>query len=161
MKKSETKKADATTAGAVRKADQESDGPRKQREALPRGTTNDGPATAQSANAAPKRPAAGAGTVKSPKTTSKAKRAATRAKADRQKAKRPSGLDAATRVLAESKQPMTCREIVEAAFEKKYWKSNGKTPHATIYSAIIREIAAKGKQSRFQKVGRGKFAIRD
>ena len=39
------------------------------------------------------------------------------------------------------------------------WKTSGKTPAATIYSAIIREIAAKGKDARFKKVDRGKFAL--
>ena len=67
----------------------------------------------------------------------------------------------AAKVLAESKEPMTCRQIVEVAFEKGYWKSGGKTPHATIYSAILRQVAAKGKESRFKKVGRGKFAAID
>ncbi len=54
---------------------------------------------------------------------------------------------------------MTCREIVEVAFQKGYWKSDGRTPHATIYSAMVRQIAAKGKQSRFRKVGRDTFAV--
>jgi len=45
------------------------------------------------------------------------------------------------------------------AFEKGYWKSDGATPWATIYSAMIREIAAKGKESRFKKVDRGRFAV--
>jgi len=53
---------------------------------------------------------------------------------------------------------MGVKEIVEVAFAKGYWKSNGKTPAATVYSAIIREISAKGKESRFKKVERGKFA---
>ncbi|MHC4403971.1 MAG: winged helix-turn-helix domain-containing protein [Planctomycetota bacterium] len=92
------------------------------------------------------------------KDEAEGKKAATRAKGGDQKAKKPGGLDAAARVLAESKKPMTCREIIEVAFEKGYWKSGGKTPHATIYSAIIREIAAKGKDARFRKVGRGQFA---
>jgi len=35
---------------------------------------------------------------------------------------------------------MNVREIVKVAFEKGYWHSDGQTPHATIYSAIIREI---------------------
>jgi hypothetical protein len=62
-------------------------------------------------------------------------------------------------VLEESGQPMTAKEMVEAAQAKGYWKSpGGKTPHATVYSAIIREIAAKGKESRFAKTERGKFA---
>ena len=54
---------------------------------------------------------------------------------------------------------MTAKEMVEAAEQKGYWKSpGGKTPHATVYSAIIREIAAKGNEARFRKTERGKFA---
>ena len=54
---------------------------------------------------------------------------------------------------------MSCRDLVGAMAEKGYWKSpGGKTPHATLYSAIIREIATKGKDARFKKVERGKFA---
>jgi len=97
--------------------------------------------------------------AKGGKKTTKAKKAATRAKRGQQKAKRPSGLDAAARVLAESGEPMGVKQIVEVAAQKGYWKSpGGKTPHATVYSAIIREIATKGPQSRFRKVERGKFA---
>ena len=48
---------------------------------------------------------------------------------------------------------------MERAFEKAYWTSDGKTPHATIYSAILREIQNKGERSRFRKVERGKFAL--
>jgi hypothetical protein len=32
------------------------------------------------------------------------------------------------------------------------------TPHATLYSSIAREIRDKGKESRFKKSDRGKFA---
>lgn len=75
------------------------------------------------------------------------------------KANRTSGLDAAARVLEEAGQPMTAKQIVAAAEAKGYWRSpGGKTPHATVYSAIIREIATKGPQSRFRKTERGKFA---
>ncbi|QKK08969.1 MAG: hypothetical protein HND58_12900 [Planctomycetota bacterium] len=39
------------------------------------------------------------------------------------------------------------------------WTSpGGKTPDATLYSAIGREISAKGADSRFRKTGRGRFA---
>lgn len=79
-------------------------------------------------------------------------------KTNADKPKRVSGLDAAAKVLEESGQPMTTKEMVEAAEAKGYWKSpGGKTPHATVYSAIIREIAAKGSESRFSKTERGKF----
>ncbi|GAB6166164.1 hypothetical protein JCM19992_21640 [Thermostilla marina] len=92
-------------------------------------------------------------------TKAKSKKAATRAKRGEPKAKRPSVLDAAARVLAESGEPLGAKQIVEVAAQKGYWHSpGGKTPHATLYSAIIREIAAKGKGSRFKKVERGKFA---
>ena len=81
----------------------------------------------------------------------------TRAKKE-PKEKRMSGLDAAAKVLQESGQPMTCKEMVEAAEQKGYWKSpGGKTPHATVYSAIIREIKIKGAEARFTKADRGKF----
>lgn len=75
------------------------------------------------------------------------------------KPKRMSGLDAAAKVLQEAGGPMTAKEMVEAAQSKGYWKSpGGKTPHATLYSAIIREIDSKGAESRFRKTERGKFA---
>jgi hypothetical protein len=77
-----------------------------------------------------------------------------------QKAKKLSGLDAAAKVLEESKEPVTVKEILEAITAKGYWKSpGGKTPAATIYSSIIREITAKGKESRFKKTKRGKFVL--
>jgi hypothetical protein len=73
--------------------------------------------------------------------------------------RKPSALDAAARVLSEIGQPMSCRELVDAMAEKGYWSSpGGKTPHATLYSAIIRQIATKGNDARFKKVERGKFA---
>lgn len=75
------------------------------------------------------------------------------------KPKRTSGLDAAAQVLAKSKEPLTCKEIVDIAIEQKLWSPGGKTPHATIYSAIIREIANKGSESRFRKADRGKFEL--
>ncbi len=74
--------------------------------------------------------------------------------------KKPSALTAAAKVLAEAKRAMTAKEMIEKMATKGYWKSpGGKTPHATLYSAILREIAKKGKESRFKKTDRGKFAI--
>ena len=38
------------------------------------------------------------------------------------------------------------------------WSSpNGKTPEATLYAAILREIGTKGDAARFRKVERGQF----
>jgi hypothetical protein len=75
------------------------------------------------------------------------------------KAKKLSALDAAAQVLAESGQPMNTREMIETLAAKKLWTSpGGKTPHATLYSANMREINEKGKDARFVKTERGKFA---
>ncbi len=71
-----------------------------------------------------------------------------------------SALDAAAKVLGEANEPMTSKDMVEAMAAKGYWKSpGGKTPHATLYSAVLREIGKKGKDARFKKVERGKFAL--
>lgn len=75
------------------------------------------------------------------------------------KEKRPSGLDAAFKVLEETGQPMNVKEIVEVAFTKGYWKPAGRTPSATLASALIREIAKKGGDSRFCKSERGQFVL--
>jgi hypothetical protein len=75
------------------------------------------------------------------------------------KDKKPSALDAAAKVLGETGKPMTCPEMIEVMTAKGYWTSpGGKTPQATLYSAIAREITAKGAHSRFVKAERGKFA---
>ena len=72
--------------------------------------------------------------------------------------KKLSALDAAAKVLAQSSDPLTTKQMVEAMSAKKYWKSpGGKTPHATLYSAILREINVKGSEARFKKTERGKF----
>ena len=82
------------------------------------------------------------------------------AKADKPaKQRKPSGLDAAAQVLAEAGEPMGCKEMVKRMLAKGLWQTGGKTPAATIYAAIIREIATKGDDSRFRKVERGKFAL--
>ncbi|HWG43895.1 MAG TPA: HTH domain-containing protein [Gemmataceae bacterium] len=79
--------------------------------------------------------------------------------ADDGQAKKLSALDAAAKVLGETGQPMSCQELIEAMATKGYWTSpGGKTPAATLYSAIAREITTKGTSSRFQKAERGKFA---
>jgi len=70
-----------------------------------------------------------------------------------------SALDAAARVLEESGQPMTCAAMITAMADKGYWTSPaGKTPAATLYSGILRELNSKGEASRFRKTGRGQFA---
>ncbi|OHB60858.1 MAG: hypothetical protein A2Y12_10135 [Planctomycetes bacterium GWF2_42_9] len=73
------------------------------------------------------------------------------------KVKKLGGLLAAFMVLADAKEPLDCQEIVKRMIDQGFWKTEGKTPAATIYSAIIREIKEKGAESRFTKTERGKF----
>lgn len=69
------------------------------------------------------------------------------------------GLDAAAQVLAEAGGPLNTKDMVERMLAGGLWKTDGKTPTATIYAAIIREIATKGEKARFKKVERGKFEV--
>jgi hypothetical protein len=42
--------------------------------------------------------------------------------------------------------------------EKGYWTSPaGKTPAATLYAGLVKEIRTKGEKSRFRKTGPGRF----
>jgi hypothetical protein len=80
------------------------------------------------------------------------------AKADKPaKPKEPSGLDAAHAVLVDAGEPMRCGDVVEKMLATGMWKTGGKTPSATIYAAIIREISSKGTAARFKKTDRGLF----
>ena len=74
--------------------------------------------------------------------------------------KRLSCVSAALKVLGESSEPMNAQELITAMEAKSYWSSpGGKTPHATLYSAILRDLA-KGDESRFVKTERGRFTVR-
>ena len=83
------------------------------------------------------------------KAASKAKPGGTRAKMG--------CLGAAVEVLKDAKEAMSAKAIVTAALGRGLWATSGKTPEATLYAAIIREIASKGDESRFRKVARGRF----
>jgi len=102
--------------------------------------------------------------TKADRVSAAAKTVATKVAASKSKkprVKKTGALDAAAKVLGEAKAPMTTKEMVEAMAARGYWKSpGGKTPDRTLYSAILREIVTKGKESRFKKTERGKFALR-
>ena len=69
-------------------------------------------------------------------------------------------VEAALKVLSESSEPMNAQELITAMEAKGYWTSpGGKTPHATLYSAILRDLA-KGDDSKFVKTERGRFTVR-
>lgn len=92
-----------------------------------------------------------------PATRKKATKTAASEAADN--AKKLSALDAAARVLEESDGPMNAKQMIDAMAAKGYWTSpGGKTPHATLYAAIAREIKLKNEASRFRKAAKGQFA---
>ena len=67
------------------------------------------------------------------------------------KPKKISGLTAAFMVLVDADAELSVKTIVETAAKKGWWKSDAATPTATVYAAIIREIATKGKDARFKR----------
>ena len=73
-----------------------------------------------------------------------------------------SALEAAARVLAEAGVALTTKELIGRMAAKGYWSSpSGKTPASTLYAALMREVNTKGEQSRFRKVGPGRFGRAD
>jgi hypothetical protein len=101
---------------------------------------------------AAKTPPAGSG--KTPRKTKAAERAPA---GDQPKL---SAVAAAAKILAETGRAMTCKELIAAMAAQGYWTSPaGKTPEATLYAALAREIKVKKDQARFRKSGRGTFAL--
>jgi HB1, ASXL, restriction endonuclease HTH domain len=104
-------------------------------------------------------PASGRGAA-APPPASAAGEGAPAASASVGPTRRLSALGAAARVLAEAGRPLTCPELIAAMAAAGYWASPaGRTPSATLYSALLREITTKGPRSRFRKAGRGLFAL--
>ncbi|MCK6485446.1 MAG: winged helix-turn-helix domain-containing protein [Phycisphaerae bacterium] len=97
--------------------------------------------------------------VKAAKAKAEKKAATPKAKATTEnKPKRVSALNAAAQVLAKAGKPMHAQELIAAMAEQGLWTSpGGKTPHATLYAAMMREERDKGGESRFRKVDRGRF----
>lgn len=72
--------------------------------------------------------------------------------------KKLSLLSAALEVLKSDDAALTTKQMVEQAKARNLWTPGaGKTPEQTLYSAIMREIKAKGDQARFVKDARGHF----
>ena len=81
------------------------------------------------------------------------------AKAEPKKARKMGALDAAAIVLADAGKPMRSKDLIAEMAKRGLWTSPaGKTPEATLYAAILREIGAKGTAARFARAGKGEFA---
>jgi len=98
--------------------------------------------------------------VKAVVVKTQAAKATTKKASGEKKPKRVSALDAAAQVLAKADKPMRAQELIAAMAEQGLWRSpGGKTPHATLYAAMMREERDEGTASRFSKVDRGLFAF--
>ncbi|MBY0113207.1 MAG: winged helix-turn-helix domain-containing protein [Phycisphaerales bacterium] len=79
--------------------------------------------------------------------------------------RRMSALDAAAEILAclkgaEVASGVGVNELIDRMEKSGLWKSpGGKTPSATLYSALIREISQRKGESRFRRIGPGRFVL--
>ena len=91
--------------------------------------------TTRAKSAAPKATKKAATKKAAPKKAAPAKQAKTKPAPAGDK--KLSAIDAAAKVLADTKQSMNCKELIEALAAKKLWTSpGGKTPHATLYTVV-------------------------
>lgn len=70
-------------------------------------------------------------------------------------------LDAVEAVLAEANKPLHYKEITERILTQGLWSTEGKTPDATINAQLAVNIKKGGNSSRFQRTGKGIFALRE
>ena len=54
---------------------------------------------------------------------------------------------------------MTSKELATKLMQRKLWVTQGKTPWNTVSAAIYSDINKLGSESRFMKMGRGKFVL--
>lgn len=78
---------------------------------------------------------------------------------------RMSAVDAAAEVLGrlpskEAANGLGVKDLIERMEKAGLWESpGGKTPSATLYSALIREIKQRKTNSRFKRIAPGKFSL--
>jgi hypothetical protein len=92
----------------------------------------------------------------------KSAKAGQTAKERKPAAPRKSLASAAVLVLAQAKEPMNAKAIVDAAIAGGWYeRGKGKTPHATLYSSMLREARDDGEKARFRKAERGMWELTD
>lgn len=70
-------------------------------------------------------------------------------------------LDAAKTVLRDEGGPLHYREITERILKRRLWTTEGKTPEATVNTALAMDIQERGGESRVERVAPGTFALRN
>ncbi len=70
-------------------------------------------------------------------------------------------LQATQSVLQEAKKPLHYREITQRMIDRGLWQTDGKTPDATVSSAITGNIKKNGIHALFQRIDDGVYALRE
>lgn len=100
-------------------------------------------------------------TTKKTKKASPAKPNSAKKPSSEPTSKRLSALDAGAQILADAPaEGVNAKDLIDEMQAKGLWSSPaGKTPHATLAAAIVREINTKGEQARFVRLAPGRFAL--
>lgn len=64
-------------------------------------------------------------------------------------------------VLAQSSEPLSASQITERVLTLGLWKTEGKTPSATVSARLYMDIKKNGDASAFKLVEKGKFVLRN
>lgn len=67
--------------------------------------------------------------------------------------------EAAYEILKQANKALSSVELVEIALSKSLIETKGKTPEATMWSALYLEGQRKGNQSRFMQIGQDKWCL--
>lgn len=73
----------------------------------------------------------------------------------------PRFLDAAYQLLKEFERPMSCHELTQIAIARGLLITRGLTPVSTMASLLYTDIEKNGVNSRFAKIGRDQYVLRD
>jgi hypothetical protein len=71
-----------------------------------------------------------------------------------------SALSAVEKLLTEAGIPLNYTEITKQIISRGFWRTEGKTPDATINAQLAVDIKKHGCESRFQRTEPGVFALR-
>jgi restriction system protein len=69
-------------------------------------------------------------------------------------------LEAVEAVLTQAGVPLYYREITKRSLDQNLWQTTGRTPWETVNARLAVDIKDLGPESRFQRTGKGVFALR-
>jgi restriction system protein len=70
-------------------------------------------------------------------------------------------LSAAIQILKKSGSPLHAKGLASQIIAEGLWKSDGKTPAATVIARLYSDSKSNGDKSPFERVGPQIFALRD